>query len=127
MLFRSATANDHFVSQNFTGVDNTVYTGSVFVKAAERTWARVNLTTQAGGIRGAYINLSTGALGTISGATTATVTALADGWYRVSVAADIGAAGAGEALQVYIATADGTISYDGNGTSGIYIWGAQIE
>jgi hypothetical protein len=126
-LVESVDVGTHYVSQAFTGVDSTTYTNSVFVKAAERTWAWVVLTTQAGGLRGAYINLATGALGTVSGSTTASVEAFADGWYRVRVTADIGAAGSGEQVQVYAATADGTTSYTGDGTSGIYIWGAQLE
>ena len=127
----STAANNHRLSQAFVGVDNTTYTFSIYVKAAERTWAVVALTAQSGGFRGVAINLSTGALGTTSAATTAKVTSLASGWYRVSVSADIGPAGAGETLQVYPATGDwdGTTapSYNGDGASGIYLWGAQLE
>lgn len=114
----------HGVYQVFTGTA-AVYDGSVFLKAGERTWAFIvlwNGTTQVGT---AYINLATGALGTVTG-TAPVVTALAGGGYRVSQSATL-AASASCDIEVYLATGNGGASYLGDGVSGIYAWGAQLE
>jgi hypothetical protein len=93
---------------------------SVFAKASERSW----LALQMGSSRTAYFNLSAGTIGTTSANTTATMTALANGWYRCSVA---GERVANQGNQILLASADNTASYAGDGTSGIFIWGAQLE
>ncbi len=101
---------------------NTV---SFYVKAAERSWAQVEIWDGTTTFR-AWYNLSAGTTGTTSGAPDAhTIEALPNGWYRVSLTATTAAA-AGHAL-VATATGDGTVSHAGTSGSGIYVWGAQAE
>lgn len=54
-----------------------------------------------------------------------TVSAIGDSWWRVSVVAT----GIVSTAEMFIRTAavSGNTSYTGDGTSGIYIWGAQLE
>jgi hypothetical protein len=92
----------------------------VFAKASERSW----IALQLGASRVAYFNLSAGTIGTTTGSTTATITALANGWYRCAIA---GVRETSQANNILLASADNTASYAGNGTSGIFIWGAQLE
>lgn len=93
---------------------------SVYAKAAERSW----IAMQLGANRVAYFNLSAGTVGTTSGSTTATITALANGWYRCSIA---GVRDTSTNNTIFVASGDGVVSYAGDGTSGVYIWGAQLE
>ena len=93
---------------------------SVFAKASERSWIALQLGTS----RSAYFNLSAGTIGTTVGGTTATMTALANGWYRCSIA---GERVASQSNTILLASADNTASYAGDGTSGVFIWGAQLE
>jgi len=101
------------------GTIGATETLSVFAKASERSW----LALQVGSSRTAYFNLSAGTIGTTSANTTATMTALANGWYRCSVA---GERVANQVNNILLASGDNTASYTGDGTSGIFIWGAQL-
>ena len=75
---------------------------------------------------GAYFNLSTGAIGATAAGTTATATPVGNGWYRCSVTATTAATASGSA-RILLANADNGQTYTGDGYSGIYIWGAQLE
>jgi len=85
----------------------------------------------------ASFNLSTGAVGTTvnagtgSGAT-ATIQNAGNGWYRCTLSGIFSSTSANPIAIIYpaVSTADpsGTsIVYTGNGTSGLFIWGAQLE
>jgi hypothetical protein len=101
----------------------TTYTYSVFLKQAERSWAYVRLASVAG--QGAYFNLSTGVIGTVESGITASISKIGNGWFRCSVS--ILATASGWYPQHGPTTGDGVSSYQGNGVSGIYAWGAQLE
>jgi hypothetical protein len=120
-------AADQLIYQTIA-VTAVAYTCSVWVKAGERTWAFVCINDGGAGDHGTYINLATGALGTTVGTITSkSVTTGPNGWYRVSVTKTLTAAN--WAVVIGPATADGAArpSYSGDGASGIYAGGAQLE
>jgi hypothetical protein len=118
------TANsNHFVFQSYTFTANT-HTYSVFAKAASRSFIRL-IAFDGVSSPNAYFNISTGVIGTIAGGATASIGDYGNGWYRCSITFT-SVVGAGN-VAVRLATANGTDSYAGNGTSGIYLWGAQLE
>lgn len=121
------TANStHFVQRNATVTFTAAaHTWSVYLKAGERTWARLTMLDGATTF-GAYFNLSTGAIGATAAGTTATATPVGNGWYRCSVTATTAATASGSA-RIIAANADSGQTYTGDGYSGIYIWGAQLE
>ena len=113
----SATAT-HFV-YNPIAVNSGSFTFTVYAKAGERSWIYVRNTI------GAYFNLSSGAIGTIDSGVNAAIINVGNGWYRCSITST---QSAGTIFPTaFISTANGTTSYAGDGTSGIYIWGAQLE
>ena len=130
-LVEDTTATStHTAIQFVTIATATTYTFSVYLKAAERTFARVLVGETTAGAR-VDVNLSNGAIssGVVGSGWTlvgATATAVGNGWYRVTVTGTSGANTAGQAY-VYAASALGTIIYTGDGTSGIFVWGAQLE
>jgi hypothetical protein len=104
------------------------YTYSIYLKAAEYTtasiwWDSTTFVESAYPGSGNLINLTNG---TITGSPVyTTVTSVGNGWYRCSVTATSSAT-ASIAVQVGVgATNGGDIT--ANGTSGIYIYGAQVE
>jgi hypothetical protein len=119
-IIEAASTGFHSILQTSSPRVGVPYTFSVYLKAAERTWALVWFDAESAG---AYVNLSTGELGTVSGGVTASVTSVGDGWYRCVISKNI-VIGAGVA--VYTATSNGGASYVGNGTSGIFAWGSQL-
>ena len=103
---------------------NGAITFSYYAKAGARTWTAIRIYD--GSVdRLAFFNLSTGAIGTVSSGVTASIFQEKNGWYRccftytfpsVSIIA-----------QILITTGDNVVNYTGNGTSNIYIYGAQLE
>ena len=124
-IVEAAASAEHYAkSSGVTSVVGRQQTSSVYLKAAERTWARLYLYGYNNYI--VYVNLSNGATGTTSGGTspTLTVTDAGNGWYRVAVSDIITAT-----PEMYIATATGNggVNYLGDGASGIYAWGAAVN
>ena len=122
-LVETAVSNSHWVGVLSLGLASNIYTISVYAKAAERTELSIFIDTSVTR-RTQYFNLSTGALGANSGGITSSIQSVGNGWYRCSIALN-----AAESLinVVYTTSASGNNSYLGDGTSGIYLWGAQLE
>jgi hypothetical protein len=127
-LVEDTTATStHQATRTFNAVSGTTYTATIYAKAAERGFAGIGLGDGAFGATNIVtINLSTGATSVISGTATAASTFVGNGWYRVSVTAT--ATSTETAInRIYVSNSGTTVSYTGDGYSGIYIWGAQLE
>ena len=129
----SAAASSHSVNSGISKAASAItYSASIYVKAAERTWCQFTLYD--GGSLGIryWFNLGTGAVGSSQNigagftSPSASITALANGWYRIVVTATSSTA---TSIQPYIycATGDLVLNYNGVTGSGIYIWGCQVE
>jgi hypothetical protein len=115
----------------------TTYTFSLFLKAAERRYISMwfdNLNVSQNAYYGAsdYIDLQTGT--NVTG-TAVKIIPYPNGWYRCYVTGTPTVTTATFIFQIAIGTANNyndvgasnTFKYTGDGTSGIYIWGAQVE
>jgi hypothetical protein len=100
------------------------HTFSVFAKASERSWIRMTLFDGTTG-RQVWFDVSAGTIGTESGAT-GQITSFGNGWWRCSITAT-GLAFAFSQANIALATADNILAYTGDGTSGLFLWGAQLE
>jgi hypothetical protein len=121
-LVEAATTAAHAVYQLLT-VTSGAHTFSIYLKAAERTWAYVRNPQAAA--QGAWFDLSNGVVGTVEASITAAIQSVGNGWYRCSVTRTMIAGN--DYPSVYTATADNVSSFAGDITKGIYIWGAQLE
>lgn len=123
----STAGNTHQMQGGVTLDDNTVYTLSIHAKASTRSYIMLNLIDKNNTSRYAFFDLSSGiALGT-SGTISQTITAMSDGWYRCCVTANSNSGATSPAYQIRLSATGLSSSYNGDGTSGIYIWGAQLE
>lgn len=125
-LTEDATSNVHFLTQ--TPTVSGVTTLSVYVKPAGcSTFYLISLgrtPTDAPSSVTTFFNLSNQ---TISGTPgLGTITALPNGWFRCTMPGPVTASAAQE-FRIGLTPAPGTQTYQGDGTSGIYIWGAQME
>ncbi len=110
----------HYAQQVQTVVSGTPYSFSIYAKAAERTsFALLMAQSTSPFTTHALVdfNLSTGTVSSIT-AGTGTITPVGNGWYRCVVTGT--ATSTGEICRATFATV-------GNGTSGIFIWGAQLS
>ena len=121
LVIESTFTGTHVIYQTFTAAAQE-YSYSVYAKAKERTWIKLAFSTGAGG--GAFFDLQNGVVGTVDSGYSATIEDAGDSWYRCKITATGTAATYYPA--VYIASNSSTISYAGDGTSGLYLWGAQL-
>jgi hypothetical protein len=122
-IVEDTATSQHIIGQTPTSINSVNHTISVYAKAAERSF--LFLFEDSAGGRNAYFDLSNGTIGTLGGSATASITSVGNGWYRCSVTYT--ASGTLVRMRVAPATANGTNSYTGDGTSGIFVWGAQVE
>lgn len=101
------------------------YRSAVYAKAAERTAFRME---NAGGVGtyGASFNLSNGTTTGVDAGVTATITSVGNGWYLCEIAFAWPTLG-NTNLWFYLQSVAGTNAYSGNGSSGLYLWGAQTN
>lgn len=117
----TAVTTQHAVISSSLGVPAAAVTLSVRAKAGERTLMGLYANTIG---KGQYFNLANGTVGAalISAPYSASITPLQNGWYLCTVTV---IAGSFEGLSVYL-TDNSTITYTGDGSSGIYIADAQL-
>jgi hypothetical protein len=101
-----------------TSGNNTL---SFFVKSAERNWILLREAGQTGAY--AYFDLENGVVGQSNLAENIEIKQFNDDWYRISFRDSVTSV----AIELRLALSDGVDSYQGDGTSGVYIWGAQVE
>jgi hypothetical protein len=124
-LVESTSTSGHNVSALITVISATSYTSSIYAKASERGYILMfdnNLSV------GKYFNLISGTiLGNYgAGPTSATITSVGNGWYRCTITITTTSTNL-TGVNVYISTDGSSISYTGNGYSGVYIWQSQFE
>jgi hypothetical protein len=122
-LVESTSASEKLIQRVLSVTTSTIYTASVFVKYAGREWIRF---TDAQSSNRIHFNTLTGAFGSITGVVINYKSiALSDGWYKLSITTT--SVAAAYAMRITLAEADNDVSYTGDGTSGVYIYGAQLE
>jgi hypothetical protein len=116
----NTASNTHLVEQVAVTTSGASYTLSVYAKAGERTKFLLSIYTNA--TTAISFDLTAVTASNASG----TITPCANGWYRCSLTFTSGATGNGW-YDVILQNASAAYTYTGDGTSGIYIWGAQLE
>lgn len=129
-LVESTDTGSHFcLPFGVSLVANTTYTASYIVRAAGRTKFRLDATSTASwAISNPYVEYDLDAATAIgrSGAS-GTIRPLGNGVFRVTWTATTGAASFNSAIYAILQDDSGATSYTGDGVSGIYISGYQIE
>lgn len=125
-LVEDATAGaTHFAQEGFWQfIASQPATVSIYAKAGTRSWiylgdaAGPNSTNP-----GVYFDLTNGVQGTLTGTgASASITPAGNGWYLCTLTG----VNPNATFHVRLATADGTSSYNGNGTGNVYLFGASV-
>ncbi|HNI47215.1 MAG TPA: DUF2460 domain-containing protein [Zoogloea sp.] len=128
LIEADTSTGSRYLKQVMTGMpDNVSATFSVYLKAAERSWAAVSFIDKAGGTVGKYVNLATGVFGGNTGGTPSamSITDAGSGWWRVSITSNTGTGGT-PFIRIWICNGDGVYSFPGVVNNGLYAWGAQV-
>lgn len=133
-LVSAVGTNGQLIQQGLTTTNANAHSFSVFVKAAGFTFARIRAVEGTPFVNAVSIdvNLSNGATVRTNASGVATlnsssVTALANGWYRVTLSYTLGGASATSIGQVHLNNGADSFNITGDGTSGVFVWGAQLE
>lgn len=127
----STTSNTHLAFSSSVAVaTGTVYTYTIYAKASGRSWfnMQIGTGTEAYGalVPFCFFNVSNGTVGTSANAT-GSIASVGNGWFRCTLVAIATTAATTTNIRIKLADSGSTDSYTGDGTSGIYIWGAQLE
>ena len=120
-LLYTTTSGVAYLYTGLGGISSASYTTTIYLKSAGFTWAFV---FAAQGNHYAFFNLVNGTVGTQTfGITAASISPVGNGWYRCSVTQTATYL----SFHVGAADANGSATSTPSGTSGIYIWGVQLE
>lgn len=125
-LILSVDNNTHFIQQPGITVTAQIYSATVYAKKAEYDTVRILLANYWSPTPSVIFNLTTKSIVSTASAT-AKITELKDGWFKLYITATINAIAGGNAYFSIYGGNNGTISLAGDGTSGLYLWGAQLE
>ena len=120
----------HRISNNFSTTSGTTYTASLFVKANGYDYFLFRIGSIGGVYHNASFDLSDGSVDYLSSSLdSSAVENYGNGWYRLKVTftADQSATTIGVRPQPTSITSNSIVIYQGDGTSGSYIFGAQAE
>ena len=124
-----AGSAQHDILQTALITTGVTYTITVFAK--KENYNFIQLTLSGLGSHGyANFNLNTGTIGSTGNSPAATsITAVGNGWYRcsISVVSQVTIAGGPYIAALPTDIASRRPAFTGDGTSGIFIWGAQLE
>ncbi len=101
-----------------------VYTFSVYLKKGERTYAAVQIYDSVTRYR--LFNLDNGTEGASSNITSSAIEDVGNGWYRCSISYTGTYTGTCYPY-VFLLSSSVYAGYTGDGTSGLYAWGAQLS
>jgi len=121
LLLPNTSTIDHSIYQTTTTGD--VKTFSTFAKAGGYTFVFLGANNGVSS-DGVFFNLSNGTISQNTSSFTATITNCGNGWYRCTISTSFWPLG-----YAIICTSANGISFvhAGNGTSGVYVYGAQLE
>jgi len=127
-LKENASNSTHYVEQSIPEFKSgKTYVFSGYFKSAGRD--RVQLSANANFPANCYVQINT-ALGTIiatgAGASSAGIESMGNGWYRVSFAGVASGSGS-TTIRANLMNSTPTITYTGDNTSGVYLWGLQVN
>ncbi|MCH7495902.1 MAG: hypothetical protein IH825_07425, partial [Candidatus Marinimicrobia bacterium] len=116
-------------AQSITGVISTAYIYSVFAKADQLDWLYLQVGNIASQVINASFDLTNGVVGATTGAdnTSEFIEDFGNGWFRCGIGFTTDGADASGTFRIRVAEADNDFNVDLDGTSSIFVWGAQLE
>ena len=132
LLVENTVNGQHFLSAaavSVSYVSGVQYTRSCYIKAYGKKLATVYLPASnfASTGRQASFDLVAGTIYAVESGVTAAIQKVNNEWYRCVVTATATVNGVGHVGGSALLSNAGEAVYTGDGTSGIYIWGAQLE
>ena len=121
----TTAATNHAVGQSASVTSGTTYALTVFAKADQFSQINLRFSAQfpAGNV---YYDLNNGTISSAGSVVSASMTSFGNGWWRCVLVMTANATGAA-AGQIFLAQGNSITIATADGTSGLFIWGAQLE
>jgi hypothetical protein len=124
----STSSSDHTLARvTGTLADSTQQSFSLFAKPNGRNEILLRLSQKDGTTATVWFNLAAGTVGTVTGSAVGRIEAHANDWFRCSIAADSASGGTTPQIIIFLGSGSETYSYNGDGSSGVFFWGMQLE
>ena len=120
-LVENSSNADHQIYRNVVTTTGS-FSSTIFVKPAERSKIRFSNGSNTFVVK---FDLSNGTIISQVGAT-GNIVSMLNGWYKCTISWSVGSSSRQDFF-VGILDDNGNVIYQGNGSSGVYIWGAQLE
>lgn len=122
-IVENSSTGEHRISDTLNLTNGSTYTYSVFAKKGERKFLRLRLENAGvgSGQINAFFDLENGSTPT-SGAS---IINYGNGWYRCIASGTANTTS--YVAKINVCDSISTISYTGDGTSGLYLWGVMLE
>lgn len=127
LVENTATAS-HQLTRSVSFVSGTAYSLSFYAKASERN--RVNLQFPSAAFTSALnvnFDLLNGTVISTAAGATASIINVGNGWYRCQASASATITTTTNITTIRLIESGTTTSYTGDGVSGLFVWGAQLE
>ena len=124
-VFETAATAEHNVTQAITAFGATTYQASVYARPAGRNYLYLAVNDGTTTFS-AFFNVQTGNLGTQANVQNANVQQCANGFFLCTIIYETGANATSQTYKTGISTDGSTISYAGDITKGLYLWGNLI-
>ena len=128
-LVENTSIANHRVYKIISIVNLQKYTQSIFVKKGERRYLQIAFGSKFSSVQWANFDLEDGIVTLDNGGVNAKIENFGNGWYRCS-ATSTATVTSSEAFYINMINNPNSgrfESYQGDGTSGIYIWGFEVE
>lgn len=128
-LVEDVTNGVHQITQLASVISGNLYTVTIYAKASERASFALRMNSAGyGALVTASFNLSarTATIATAGTSTSASIDDAGNGWFRCRLTSQAVATTTTTHL-IMLENQPGTRTYTGDGASGVYIWGAQLE
>ena len=128
LITDSSVVNNHRIDRaSITLALNTAYTISVFAKASEYSGFAIGVDAGSP-VLGVQFSLSgSGSVTAQLAGYTGTIQNFGNGWFRCTATFTSSAVFSTHRVYMYLGQNGTTFTYTGDGTSGIFLWGAQLE
>lgn len=128
-IIASNTSSSHYIRQIFSATSGNYYTVAIYAKAGELSIVELAFSTYANwenSIPWAKFDLTTGIATTTNPAAIVQMSPCMNGWYRCSMTVKAIATFT-STFTLLLCNSTGSDTFTGDGSSGVYIWGAQVE
>ena len=127
-LVEGASNGEHFIQATGLNITDDKYSFTLFAKAGGNSKLRVRGANYFDNTTAADFDLTAKTATNLSSGANAKIVEMSNGWFKCTFTSlnngDVGGSGH---FRIYLLDDNGDVSWLGDGTSGVYIFGAQLE